>query len=400
MGKFVSRGTPDSPYIHPPVTPVTRSVRTLTASPVGPTILRMNAIRHQLAALVLGALPLLPALMGCQAGDPPSPISVPHAPRFQVEEEDWRFGRYEGRLLITPHYKIHTTLTDDVLVEVLPNFLETAHRLYAELVPVTNPSETKSNLYIFHSRNPWERFTRAFVGARADTYLRIRSGGYAEPEGTVLYQLRRRHYTMAVVAHECLHMYIHRNCPQGSVPPWLHEGLACYCEGHDWQGRTPRFTPGQNHFRMNAVRKMLAHDSLIRLDEILATHAGNILRYTPERTSAYYAQSWSLVAFLIHGGTYSEAFARLRGDLANGRARDAIDEYIRTHSVVSAKGISRGEALFRAYITEDLEEFSADYGVWLRKLVQPEPRPWRLLGHRDPAPSPAPLAMLPAGAEG
>ncbi len=329
-------------------------------------------------------LPLVAGAIGSAGCQQPTKLKPPS---FELETRPWRFGRDEGTLLITPHYNIYTTVQDPEMVTVVPTLVETAHRVYQQVLPVDLPSASRSNLYLFQSRNQWERFTRRFSPRRADVYMRIRSGGYAEPNGTVVYSLRRRYYTLAVIAHECLHMYIYRNFSMKAVPPWLNEGLACYCEGHEWQGHTPVFTPGKNRFRMNAVREALARGSLIKLEEMLATDAGRIVLLTPQRVKVYYAQAWSMVAFLMHGGKYEDAFARLRRELGTAKMRHAVAAYTVAHPTAGGGRMSQGEALFRHYITDDLERFNAEYGVWLQKITQPQERPWRLFGQdvRSPA---------------
>jgi hypothetical protein len=336
---------------------------------------RPSLPRLILVAAVVGGLF---GSIGCQQ------VKVPKPPPFTVEEKPWAYGRAEGKLLITPHYEIFTTARDEAFVSVLPNFVETAHQLYMRLLPITDPTQQRSNLYVFGGRNEWEAFTRQFAPERANTYMRIRSGGYAEPKGTVVYLLRQRYQTLAVVAHECMHMYIFRNCPPKSVPPWLNEGLACYCEGHDWQDHTPVFTPGTNRFRMNSVRRALIKNNLFKIQEMLATNAGNVLRFSPDRVAVYYAQAWSMVAFLMHGGRYSEGFARLREELGTERMRLTVNGYLASNPGRGGAMMSTGEALFRSYITDDLETFSAEYGVWLKKICQPEERSWRLFGADGP----------------
>ena len=311
---------------------------------------------------------------GCQQ------LHVPKPPSFEVETQPWRFGRTEGTLLTTPHYNIHTTVEDEDLHVLVPRLLETAHQHYVRVLPVDEPVATRSDVYVFRTRNQWEQFTRQFSPARADTYLRIRSGGYAEPRGTVVYCLRRRYTTLAVIAHECLHMYVFRNFPRRSVPPWLNEGLACYCEGHEWHDQTPVFTPGQNRFRMNSVRRALARGTLFKLEEMLGTNVGKIVRFSPKRVAVYYAQAWSMVAFLMASPTYRDPFAKLRRELGTEQMRLAINGYLVANPTSGGRPMSRGEALFRCYISDDLERFNAEYGVWLRKLTQPEERSWWQMG--------------------
>ena len=330
---------------------------------------------------------LVVALVGLAAAGCGQPAREITLPPFDVETLPWRHGRAEGKLIITPHYKIHTTLKDDKLIELLPKFVETAHLGYVNILPVEGAAEAKSNLYIFQTRNQWARFVRQFSPGRADTYLRIRAGGFAEPDGTVLYYLKRYH-TFAVVAHECLHMYIYRHFPRRAVPPWLNEGLACYCEAHRFQGTKPVFTPGENRFRMNAVRRALKSGSLFDLREMLATNAGQVVLLSPDKIGAYYAQAWSMVAFLIHGGQYAEPFARLRAELGTAKMRQTVEGYLAANPTGQSRPTSYGEALFRSYITDDLDRFSADYGLWLKKISQPQKGRWRLLGSDRPLPDP------------
>jgi len=347
------------------------------AFPIAP-IVRAHRWYRRVSRMMPAVLVLV---VGCQR-----PM-VPKPPAFEVETQPWRFGRSEGQLLITPHYHIHTTVEDQTMIDALPRFMETAHQLYMKLLPVEQPSETPSHLYVFRTRNEWEQFTRRFSPVRAEVYLRIRSGGYAEPNGTVVYYLRR-YITFAVIAHEGLHMYVYRHYPPDAVPAWLNEGLACYCEGHEWHDNVPVFTPGVNRFRMNAVRRALAKGSLFKLEEMLATDAGKVVSSTAQRVDTYYAQAWSMVAFLIHGagGKYADRFAKLRAELGSEAMRLAINAYLVAHPRPDSRPMSRGEALFRYYLTDDLAEFSAEYGVWLRKITQSdaEPQPWRLFGLGQP----------------
>ncbi len=315
------------------------------------------------------------------------PQRVPQPEPFEVERDAWRFGRAEGEIIRTPNYKIHATIQDPQLLLVLPNFLETARLLYRELLPTETNGRGQSNLYLFNTRNEWDRFTRAFSPGRSDIYLRIRSGGYAEAKGTVIYRLPRRYYTMAVIAHECFHMYVFQHYDVRDVPPWLNEGLACYCEGHEWRGRRPVFTPGENLFRMNSVRRALAKGSLLELEELLGTNAGKMVRYTPQRVSTYYAQAWSLVTFLIHGETYSESFARLREELGTEQMRTRLNGYLAANPTWRGRPIGKGEALFRAYITDDLERFSAEHNVWLQKKAGLKDEPWDIFGRGGAADS-------------
>ena len=86
-------------------------------------------------------------------------------------------------------------------------------------------------------------------------------------------------------------------------------------------------------------------------------------------TKAYYAQAWALVTFLQHGaeGKYAAGFRQMLDGIVSGELPTlAQAAKIRAESPSTT---SFGEAVFRAYITEDLAGFEAEFQPYLEELV-------------------------------
>jgi hypothetical protein len=308
--------------------------------------------------LLLAAV--LAAICGCR--------SVERAPDFKLNEEAWSFDGEPGVKQVTDHFEIHTTLKDEVLRDALPRFLETAYRLYVELLPPRQPQGPKLQTFLFNTRDEWDRFTRRTFPARYPIYARIQNGGFAEGRMCVVYYLRRA-YTLSVIAHEGMHQYFgaHFSVP---VPAWLNEGLACYCESFDFQGDQPVFVPRRNTFRLNPLRRTLTGDAVIPLRELLATNAGEVVSEgRGGLTQAYYAQAWALVVFLRHGadGRYAEGFEKLLGHVRDG-SLPGHGQAARL-ATGSPGSVSPGEGVFRAYFTHDLDGFEQEYRAYMEELA-------------------------------
>ncbi|MCK4659655.1 MAG: DUF1570 domain-containing protein [Phycisphaerae bacterium] len=298
--------------------------------------------------------------LGCQPAPP--------VPRFQLTQEEWSYNNAVGQLLTTDHFEIYTTIADQELRAVLPLFLESAYQLYTSLLPPITSDNPRMQTYLFNSRFQWDRFVRDTFPRRYRIYARIQHGGFAEGRMCVVYYLRRA-YTLSIIAHEGMHQYFGSHF-KTRIPAWLNEGLATYCEGFDFRDGAPVFLPRLNTFRLNPLRRTLTSDALIPLPKLLATHAGEVVGEGHSGlTSAYYAQVWALTVFLRHGqgGRYAPGFARMLEDIRNG----SLHTKARAARLASGQPgqMSLGEAVFRAYITHDLETVEQHYRDYMIKLA-------------------------------
>jgi len=282
--------------------------------------------------------------------------------------EDWQFRSAAGRKFSTEHFDIYSTLVDQPFEDALPGFLEAAHRQYAELLPPKNTSQ-RLQTYVFANRRQWERFTHDRFPRRFPVYRQIGSGGYANGNVCVAYYLKSRAPTLSVLAHEGMHQYFAHHF-EGPLPAWLNEGLACYCESYELPGGKPRFTPQHNTFRINALREALTLDALLPLEEMLATDAGKVIvAGQSRRIQTYYAQAWAMILFIRDGGdsTYRAGFDRMLDDIVAGRMRETAQ--VAKITGPSPSGTSYGEAVFRAYITEDREAFGKSFRAFVMRLA-------------------------------
>lgn len=323
------------------------------------------AIRAAILAMALG----LPWMAGCgTAGRPPA---------FALTREPWDFHGARGARLLSTHFDVRTTVEDAKVVDVLPQFLETCYRRCTELIPPRRPAGDPLATYVFNTRGQWMRFTDDFVPDRAPLYRNIQSGGYTDqPTATsVLYWIGRDR-TLAVASHESWHQYVARHLPL-AIPPWLNEGLATQFEAFELRDGVPVFEPRKNYFRRNYLREALIakENGLYGLPELLRMHAGDVFDSRRRPPDTYYAQVWSLTLFLLEGPNraYREGFRTLLAEAGTESMRVAVSGY--TAATPAAAGLSFGEIVFRRYIAENLDRFSAEYVEYAKELVRGTPRP-------------------------
>ncbi len=291
---------------------------------------------------------------------------------FEHVREAWSFASAEGVKLTSDHYILYTTCASKPFVDALPGFLETCWHAYADLLPCDGAPERRLEAYLFKTRPQWEFFTERFSPDRADIYKRIRSGGYSERGITVSHYSTRRG-TLSILAHEGLHQFLEATRGR-NIPAWLNEGIACYFEAFDLDLRTgrPIFKPETNYMRTRSLRDALAHGGLIPLRDLLATHAGVEIQKHSRHVRSYYAQEWSLVLFLMRpsgDNPYRDGFLSLLRDLGT----DTMDRRARGFLAADTDGeMSYGEAVFRAYVTDELDRFEEEYKTYLYKLLRLE----------------------------
>ncbi|HUU82308.1 MAG TPA: DUF1570 domain-containing protein [Phycisphaerae bacterium] len=275
----------------------------------------------------------------------------------------------QGTQITTEHFDIYTTVDDQEMRDYVPRFLEACYRQYADLLTPPEGPSPRMQTYLFANQRQSAEFTRQKFPGRTDVYERIGVGGFAIEGSCVTFYTRPRYYMLRTLAHEGLHQYFGAHFKQ-RIPAWLNEGMATYCEGFDLQRRQPVFSPTENSFRLNALREALSSDALIPLTELLSTHAGEVIVQAKSRlTQTYYAQVWALVVFLRHGAdrTYAAGFEEMLADVAAGR----LTARARAAGIAAEtpSAAVTGEAVFRAYITDDLPAFEKAYRDYMVELA-------------------------------
>jgi hypothetical protein len=88
---------------------------------------------------------------------------------------------------------------------------------------------------------------------------------------------------------------------------------------------------------------------------------------TPE-ANAYYAQVWALMAFLLHerGERYAAVLPTIARDLRDSTLQ--INALTARAAAPSPAETSYGEAVFRRYVTDDLEPFESEFDAYVRDI--------------------------------
>ena len=324
------------------------------------------------------ALFLLAGLVGIAGGCAGMRAKKPAFTDVDFRLEDWTYAGANGEKITTPHYEIYTTLTDPVLVEALPQALETAYAFYHELVPGATEVEQPMKVYLFARRGEWANFTRRFGPRRSSVLLKVRRGGYME-RGITVAEYVSHAVTYPLLTHEGFHQFLY-HCGYPRVPAWLNEGLAVYCEGQRWTaGGLAEFDPWHNPQRRNALAELILRDELFSLDDLLSINAGSVVGGSNRKIGAYYGQVWALTLFLREGadGKYAEGFQRLLEALGS---RD-LEQYARAGFLKSErKSYNFGRDLFRCFIAEDVDAVELEYREFMRENFlgsRADKRGWR-----------------------
>ena len=103
-----------------------------------------------------------------------------------VTAERWDFNQEQGKVLKSPHYLIHTTISDPEVLERLPQVLEGAYAQYQSFCENPQPNKPM-RCYVFAKRSEWAEFTARHTGMDASIYLQITRGGYTIGDWFVSY---------------------------------------------------------------------------------------------------------------------------------------------------------------------------------------------------------------------
>ena len=294
-----------------------------------------------------------------------------------IDEEPWTYAGREGRVITTPHFRLHTTVTRSLLLERAPNFIEIALASYRTVLGELPEPGARLDTFLMGSRPQWESITRAVAGEQSETYLRIPRGGFALGGKGVYYDIGPRD-TLSIAAHEGWHQYTQSTFKQ-PLPLWLEEGIAAYFEGFRWDrndNTMPVFLPWSNPQRFDVLRKAHAEDRLIPLSRLLVSRPQDLIAHTDGRALTYYAQVWALAHFLHEGegSKYRADLERLLQDAASGDMARVVSERVGPRAARRSIYRRIGDAVFRAYFTEDLDAAQAEYDRFVRTVTLPGTR--------------------------
>jgi hypothetical protein len=287
-----------------------------------------------------------------------------------VARKPWRFAGYEGQIITTRHYRVHTTMQHSPLLDRLPLFLERALDHYMTVIAQLPEPPSRLETYLFETRNQWEAKTRQMLPEQAATFLTLGRGGFTTRSTSVLYYIGRSD-TLAIAAHEGWHQYSQRTF-ENQLPIWLEEGLATYMEGYvSHPDGQPKFRPWANLERYHTLRDAMRKCRLIPLHDLLHRTPESFLKRGKNKLLIYYAQLWALTHFLAEGdgGRYREGLQQVLLDAAAGRLTTRLLGSNRERRRAGANP-RVGPWVLLEYFNRDLEVVEQRYLRFVRNAVR------------------------------
>lgn len=273
--------------------------------------------------------------------------------------------------ITTDHYQIYTTVTDPLVLEFIPVFLESSFVAYSKTIMRKVKLDSRFQIYLFQTRQEWADFTRLTTGNLSKLYLQITAGAYFHNGICVAWHLGRTN-DYSVLAHEGWHQFAHR-VMKYNLPSWLNEGIATTFEAYRWQDGHLIFEPTRNGSRLLSLKHAITANTLLPLETLVTTDPGNVLSHTPKKTmpgaesaiGTYYGQCHGLVRFLqeYNQGAVLVKFIEMLQGADQGTW--PLPQSLISESVEKGKPLSRywnsqvGAIVFNTYISQDTNRMNA-----------------------------------------
>jgi hypothetical protein len=329
---------------------------------------------------------------GAVAGYPPLVRSIqPWEPPVDVGPA--------GQLLVTPHYRLHSTLEDGWLSEKIPAFLETALPHYRSAITDLPVPKEPLETYVLGERRQWQAFTRMILPGESGLYLSLGKGGYTTEGIAVLYDIGRWD-TLCITAHEGWHQYCQNNFEE-TLPAWIDEGIATYMEGcrFDRSSEVATFMPWRNFERFNELRNCYRRGMMYPLFDLISRSPQYFLQQGQEHLLSYYAQVWVLTHYLMEGegGRYRAGLERLLRDAQQGNLGTTLVQSPRLEEIPRRRRSSRamrGLAVAMVYFDTTIEDMETGYRDFIELVVARGSGSsiWR---GRSPVPDEVPASEVP-----
>lgn len=243
------------------------------------------------------------------------------------------------------------SVTSDLPRAEARKFLAHAEELHVEILKLLpgfgQRDGTPMTLYVFSKRQDYLDHLGA-VGFDARNTAGIFTS-HPDVEGLLLFtEDLERSEVFSTLRHEGFHQFCHTRI-HPETPQWVNEGLAEWfgssllIKGRLHKGLVPRVP-------LFTVQKALEEDKAFPLPELLALSNeewNSIVTRGDPRTGLMYAQSWSVVHFLIHAerGKYSNLLTTYLRAISQGRSQpQAFD------AAFGAASLEPMENAWRAYV--------------------------------------------------
>lgn len=177
----------------------------------------------------------------------------------------------------------------------LEQFRETFRRIFSK-TKLDSPIPT--NVVVFKSDSAYTPFKPKRADGKVDKFV----AGFFQPGEDVNY------VTLSVdgdeadrystIFHEYVHFIINTNFGKSEVPAWFNEGLADYYQTFaiEQDQKVKLGLPQQSHLSLLQQSKFIPLDKLFGVSNYALLQADDVSR------SIFYAESWSLIHYLVQGG--------------------------------------------------------------------------------------------------
>ncbi|HMD54028.1 MAG TPA: hypothetical protein VKJ65_05730 [Phycisphaerae bacterium] len=322
--------------------------------------------------LFLAVFVVLP-LWGCAPRDT-WPVGITDADRAalaaaRLDVEPWPDGPDNGVIIYTAHYRIHTTLEDPAIRQMLARVLEADYARFIQLVPNVGVLPPLDG-YVFSDRAEWEEYVVETTGDQASTYLHINEGGFTR-QGVFATFRASNEEVLSVVGHEAWHQFSYWAL-KDHLPAWIDEGLGTQNEEIHWVNGEPVFTPWLNQERWNALKAAVQQDNLLPMQQFASIQAGDVVVMQPEYVQAYYAELWSVTLY-IQSTSYRQDLLAMLDDARVGKltpllagtgltAHDLAIQSIRWNQI-------SGPIYMKDFFGPDLDNFDQGYLNFVQRLI-------------------------------
>jgi hypothetical protein len=285
----------------------------------------------------------------------------------------WNNDLGEGLKIITEHYEVYSTLKEPLMLRDVPAFLEACFNNFQRQAGELFQTSERFAIYLFDNRSQWERFTEGFAGRQSEMFGKLKVGAYYLNGSCVAYNIGRERTFMAL-GHECWHQFADR-CFKFRLPSWLNEGIAMQFEANKYEGGLFSFRPVENSYRLDMLKKTIAQNQIIPLEELLETDPGGLVG-SGSRVSAFYSQCYALVRFLreAEGGKKPEQFNLMLADGLKGKwlLSDEEKRAAANRGFALTKGWNRivGPQLFKQYFGSNIEKIEKEYLDFCKEITK------------------------------
>ena len=295
---------------------------------------------------------------------------------FLASVESWQFGPFDGKILVTQNYRVHTTLERESSLARVPVFVESALAHYRSALGELPAPPKPMSTYLFQTRDQWEAQMHQLLPSEAGAFHNLGRGGLTTQGKAILYYIDRRGMsdTLAITAHEGWHQYTQSTFKQ-ALPVWLEEGVATYMEGYVTRSDgAPTFRPWENRERYGALRDSVRRDRMIPLNDILGKKPQEFLEDGRRSLLTYYAQVWAITHFLAvgEGGKYRDALEQVIADAAFGnlhrRLSNSTAFTIRSRRELHSDRL--GTWIILEYFNRDMSEFQQEFDAFVSTIVE------------------------------